>query len=247
VPDAIGELFVTTGDLSAKQHASVQTACQQGVDSAISKCLEEGTLIQTDSGVRPIESFTDDQPEQGTFAEVTEDVSVDGVPVESQYYAGEKNATRVRVDNGTELVGATESHKILTPDGWTVLGELDEGDYVIGQRVESHGNGGTELTFTRPSNIAADGGTATAAGGADPTVYEKDVALPETMSARLSKFLGMYAADGSAVDSRYSIEISTSSERVRDEASALFAELFGREPTIEKIPVAATSVTQCTG
>jgi len=37
VPDAIGELFVTTSDLSAKQHASVQCACQTGVDSAISK------------------------------------------------------------------------------------------------------------------------------------------------------------------------------------------------------------------
>jgi ribonucleoside-diphosphate reductase alpha chain len=39
VPDAIGELFVTTGDLTAKQHASVQCACQAGVDSAISKTV----------------------------------------------------------------------------------------------------------------------------------------------------------------------------------------------------------------
>jgi ribonucleotide reductase alpha subunit len=39
VPDAVGELFVTTGDLSAKEHASVQTACQAGVDSAISKTV----------------------------------------------------------------------------------------------------------------------------------------------------------------------------------------------------------------
>jgi len=37
VPDAIGELFVVTGDLEGKQHAAVQCACQQGVDSAISK------------------------------------------------------------------------------------------------------------------------------------------------------------------------------------------------------------------
>ncbi len=37
VPDAIGELFVTTSDLTAKEHASVQCACQEGVDSAISK------------------------------------------------------------------------------------------------------------------------------------------------------------------------------------------------------------------
>ncbi|ELZ22385.1 ribonucleoside-diphosphate reductase [Halosimplex carlsbadense 2-9-1] len=39
VPDAVGELFVTTGDLSAKQHAGIQVACQEGVDSAISKTV----------------------------------------------------------------------------------------------------------------------------------------------------------------------------------------------------------------
>ncbi|QIO23735.1 adenosylcobalamin-dependent ribonucleoside-diphosphate reductase [Haloarcula sp. JP-L23] len=39
VPDAIGELFVTTGDLSAQDHAGVQVACQEGVDSAISKTV----------------------------------------------------------------------------------------------------------------------------------------------------------------------------------------------------------------
>jgi len=37
VPDAIGELFVVTSDLAGKDHAAVQCACQDGVDSAISK------------------------------------------------------------------------------------------------------------------------------------------------------------------------------------------------------------------
>ena len=37
VPNAIGELFVTTGDLSGIEHAGIQCACQDGVDSAISK------------------------------------------------------------------------------------------------------------------------------------------------------------------------------------------------------------------
>ncbi len=37
VPDAISELFVVTADLAGKQHAAVQCACQEGVDSAISK------------------------------------------------------------------------------------------------------------------------------------------------------------------------------------------------------------------
>ncbi|WP_222918228.1 adenosylcobalamin-dependent ribonucleoside-diphosphate reductase [Natrinema sp. SYSU A 869] len=39
VPDAIGELFVITSAVSAKQHAAVQCACQNGVDSAISKTV----------------------------------------------------------------------------------------------------------------------------------------------------------------------------------------------------------------
>lgn len=37
VPNEIGELFVTTGDLTGKEHASVQCALQDGVDSGISK------------------------------------------------------------------------------------------------------------------------------------------------------------------------------------------------------------------
>lgn len=39
VPNEIGEIFVTTGELTAKEHASVQCACQTGVDSAISKTV----------------------------------------------------------------------------------------------------------------------------------------------------------------------------------------------------------------
>jgi len=233
VPDAIGELFVTTGDLSARQHAGIQCSCQEGVDSAISKCLEKGTLVQTDSGVRPIESFADENPEPGEFVDVEEDVTIDGVPVESQYFAGEKDATRIRVDNGTEIVGATDSHRVLTPEGWKVLGELEEGDYVVGRQTESHGDGGANIAFTRP-DIAADGGATLATGHVDPTSFEKAVTLPEQMSPRLARFLGMYAADGSAIDERYSIEISTSSEHVRDEARDLLKELFGREPIVEE-------------
>ena len=233
VPDAIGELFVTTSDLSAKQHASVQCACQVGVDSAISKCLQEGTLVQTDSGVRPIESFAEETPEPGEFVSVEEEVTIDGVPVESQYYAGEKDATRIRVDNGTELVGATESHKVLTPEGWTTLGDLEEGDYVVGRHVESHGDGGATIDFVGVPDVAADGGVEAVIGG-DRSVHKKPVDLPSEMSPHLARFLGMYAAEGSAIDAGYSVEISTSSERVRDEARDLFEELFGRNPTIKR-------------
>jgi len=50
VPEAIGELFVTTGDLSALEHAGVQCALQKGVDSSISKTINapnEATIEDT--------------------------------------------------------------------------------------------------------------------------------------------------------------------------------------------------------
>ncbi|WP_436909796.1 adenosylcobalamin-dependent ribonucleoside-diphosphate reductase [Halosimplex marinum] len=50
VPNEIGELFVVTSDLSGKDHAGVQVACQEGVDSAISKTVNapyDATLEDT--------------------------------------------------------------------------------------------------------------------------------------------------------------------------------------------------------
>ncbi len=50
VPDEIGELFVTTQELSALEHASVQCALQDGVDAAISKTINapnDATLEDT--------------------------------------------------------------------------------------------------------------------------------------------------------------------------------------------------------
>lgn len=50
VPDKLGELFVTTSDLSAIEHASVQCAFQEGVSSSISKTVNapnEATLDDT--------------------------------------------------------------------------------------------------------------------------------------------------------------------------------------------------------
>lgn len=50
VPNAIGEVFVVTSDLAAEQHAKVQCASQEGVDSAISKTVnapQDATIEDT--------------------------------------------------------------------------------------------------------------------------------------------------------------------------------------------------------
>ncbi|MFB6266416.1 MAG: LAGLIDADG family homing endonuclease, partial [Halodesulfurarchaeum sp.] len=57
VPDAIGELFVTTSDLTGRQHAAVQCALQEGVDSSISKTVNfprEATVGDMESVFRYI-------------------------------------------------------------------------------------------------------------------------------------------------------------------------------------------------
>ncbi|WP_434531020.1 adenosylcobalamin-dependent ribonucleoside-diphosphate reductase [Haloarcula sp. NS06] len=59
VPDAIGELFVTTGDLSAKQHAGIQVACQEGVDSAISKTVNAPNDSTTEDAAEVFEYIYD--------------------------------------------------------------------------------------------------------------------------------------------------------------------------------------------
>jgi ribonucleoside-diphosphate reductase alpha chain len=59
VPDSIAELFVTTGDLSAKQHAAVQCACQKGVDSAISKTVNAPSDSTVDDAAEVFEYIYD--------------------------------------------------------------------------------------------------------------------------------------------------------------------------------------------
>ncbi|EMA06623.1 ribonucleoside-diphosphate reductase class II [Haloarcula vallismortis] len=59
VPDAIGELFVTTGDLSAQQHAGIQVACQEGVDSAISKTVNAPNDSTVDDAAEVFEYIYD--------------------------------------------------------------------------------------------------------------------------------------------------------------------------------------------
>lgn len=48
VPDEIGELFVTSGELSGREHASVQCALQKGVDSSISKTINFPNEVDRD-------------------------------------------------------------------------------------------------------------------------------------------------------------------------------------------------------
>jgi ribonucleoside-diphosphate reductase alpha chain len=205
--------FVTAHEIAPEWHVRMQAAFQKGVENSISKCLAAGTLIPTSRGLIAIEDFSDvDEPD--TFVHIAEDgITVGGHRVLSHYYAGEKPATRIRLDNGAELVGATESHRVQTPDGWKHLAELRVGDLVVGRFAASHGPGGAALP--QP--------------GAYRT-HAKVVTFPEKMTPKLASFLGMLAADGHTTIETGAVGLTSADEEVMAEFTLLARDLFGLTP-----------------
>ncbi len=202
--------YVTAHEIAPDWHIRMQAAFQKGVDNSISKCLAAGTLVQTSRGLMAIEDFsTVEEPD--SFVNIAEaGIKTGGHRVLSHYYAGEQPATRIRLDNGSELVGSTASHKVLTPDGWRRISDLRVGEFVIGRFTTSHGPGGAQLP--------------------EPDTYRtnaKHVTIPTHMTPRLAQFLGMVAADGHTTESTGAVGLTTADDEVAAEFTTLAEHLFG--------------------
>ncbi|USZ67676.1 ribonucleoside-diphosphate reductase [Halorussus salilacus] len=127
VPDAIGELFVVTSDLTGKEHAAVQCACQEGVDSAISKTC----------------NFPNDAS-KGDMREVFEYIYENGGKGVTVYRDGtrSKQVLTTRADN-KEFADESEAAEALVEQIREVFGgiegfvESDEVQAHLDQQVES--------------------------------------------------------------------------------------------------------------
>ena len=168
--------------ITASHHVKTQAAAQRWIDSSIAKCIAAGTLIPTDQGLIRVEAFAGTH-EIDTFAPTDGKFKTGGHRILSHYRAGKKPATRIRLDNGAELVGAKESHRVLTPKGWRRLTELKSGDIVVGRFQESHGRGGMPLEWT--DNLRTNANA---------------VRTPKHMTPAFAQFLGMIASDGSTTE-----------------------------------------------
>ena len=145
VPDAIGELFVTTGDLSAKEHAAVQCACQEGVDSAISKTVNA-----------PNDSTVEDAKEVFEFI----------------YKNGGKGVTYYRDGTRSKQVLTTRADNKDTADDVDPVEEvremLAEGELTVDELTD--GVEGVDVTDADTAETTADTSPSPSASSTDATV-----------------------------------------------------------------------------
>ncbi|WP_049924753.1 adenosylcobalamin-dependent ribonucleoside-diphosphate reductase [Halopiger djelfimassiliensis] len=123
VPDAIGELFVTTGDLSAKEHAGVQVACQEGVDSAISKTVNAPNDSTLEDAKEVFEYIYEHGGKGVTYyRDGTRSKQVLTTRAKNTDFADETEAAEALVDQIDEIFGGLEAF-LESEDVQEVLGE----------------------------------------------------------------------------------------------------------------------------
>lgn len=220
VPQRWQDVFTTSSDVTVDQHIDMLAAFQKYTCNAVSKCVAAGTLIPTDKGLIPIEQLGSAAP--GEFGKLNDDYTVighDGRPhrVTGFYNNGRVDTVRVRTTNGATLE-ASESHHMLTLNGWKAMADLLPGDLLIGRFEEQSAQGGAVIDTTGyPFRNTAT-----------------PLTLPEEMSVDLALWLGMMAADGHTVESTGCVGISEkdASHQVAGRFDALCLTLFGRLPRV---------------
>jgi len=123
VPDAIGELFVVTSDLEGKDHAAVQTACQDGVDSAISKTCNfpnDATPEDMDEVYRYI--YENGGKGVTVYRDGTRSKQVLTTRADNKEFADESEAAAALVEQIQEVFGGMESF-LDNEDVQAALGE----------------------------------------------------------------------------------------------------------------------------
>jgi ribonucleoside-diphosphate reductase alpha chain len=220
VPELWQRVFTVAADVTVDQHIDMLAAFQKHTCNAVSKCVAAGTLIPTDKGIIPIEQMG--RAREGEFGELNDTYHVvahDGERrrVTGFYNNGRAATIRIRTNNGSTLE-ASETHHVLTINGWMSMAELQVGDLIVGRFEELSGRGGEAIeTSSYPFRNTAT-----------------PVTLPTAMSPDLALFLGMLAADGHAVESTGNVGLSEKDESgdVGRTFDALALQLFGQQPRV---------------
>ena len=127
VPDSIGELFVVTGDLSAKDHAGVQVACQRGVDSAISKTVNAPNDSTVEDAKESFEYIYEHGGKGVTYyRDGTRSKQVLTTRADNAEFADESEAAEQLVEQIREVFGGVESFLDNEEVQATIEGQVED-------------------------------------------------------------------------------------------------------------------------
>lgn len=202
-----------TQEVNWREHILVQDAVQEFVDSGVSKCIEAGTIIPTNKGLIRIEDFSD-VIEDDSFVDISKlNILTNGSKITNHYRAGLKESTEILLDNGATIVGATESHRLLTSTGWKTLKDIVVGDVILGKLVKSHGVGGENIYWDSKFNTNSN-----------------KINIPKKMTPHFAEFVGMISSDGHCTESTGFVGISCKNDAVEAEFKMLCESIFGVSP-----------------
>jgi len=203
--------------LPYESHIKMMAAVQPFLSGAISKCITGESLLTTDRGMIRIGSLRNNE-KPDNFSPLSMRVpSHDSKTTNTNffYYGGFKPVKRIKLKNGHEVTG-TFNHPLycISDDGkleWKMLQDITKGDYValkLGSDIWSK----TSYVFNYQIK--------------EPYGCQKTITIPIEMTDDLAWLLGLYASEGCAIESTYSVSITHSDTRVLDKANSIFSEIF---------------------
>jgi DNA mismatch repair protein MutS len=183
------------------------------------KCLVGETLLFTTQGIVPLRALMPPDARMGEFTPIEAGVQTyEGVQRATRFYHGGAQATiRITTRLGYRLEGTPE-HKVWVrhPDGtegWAMLGELKEGDFVaIARGFDLWGH---QTALPAPAECYHH----------NTKWYD----LPGELSPQLAYWLGLLVGDGT-LTYQYAVTFSNKDPYLIEEFCRLSEELFGYRP-----------------
>jgi len=223
------EFCRTAHEISPEWHLKVQAKFQSFIDSGVSKCVEENTILRTNVGLMTIKDLSElvsnhlEHPlKPGQSVRVTPGkikiINGEGefTDIEEVFFNGDSPAKKISLYGiGDIIVG--ENHKFFSVDGkWIKAKELNPGDFIVSKQTKSNNLVGS-YCIEYENSLARNA---------------KKITLPKNMSCNYAEFLGMLCADGSLVESTGATSLHEKNIDVGNRFDKLSIKLFNITPRI---------------
>ncbi len=185
-------------------------------------CVEESSLVSTDSGLVPIQELDETTAEFEQWSEIAVDVSTDGgtKPATAVYDNGFADARQIETEGGFSVTSTPEHRfRTISADGeyaWRAAAEFEPGDRILLRRN------------------TADGGTRSSLDTSASETDHDGLCLPGEMTPELAEFLGYFAGEGHVHEGAgVTLVVESEADELDSHLRELGERVFGVSPTVE--------------